>query len=68
MSTTYPQYYSQPTIGVDFYTINKQHNDDTYQVQLWDTAGIERFSSLTPSYLKDVYWIVITFDVTGKTV
>ena len=31
------------------------------KLQLWDTAGEERFRSLTPMYYKDAQAILVTF-------
>jgi len=34
----------------------------TVRVQLWDTAGQEKFKSLIPSYLKDATAAIFVFD------
>lgn len=34
----------------------------TIRVQLWDTAGQEKFKSLIPSYLKDATAAIFVFD------
>jgi GTPase SAR1 family protein len=34
-------------------------------MQLWDTAGQDRFHSLIPSYIKDCNAAVIVYDITS---
>lgn len=36
------------------------------RLQLWDTAGQQRFKSLIPSYLKDAHLAIVVFDLTSK--
>lgn len=35
-------------------------------MQLWDTAGQEKFKSLIPSYIRDSNAAIIVYDVTSK--
>lgn len=36
--------------------------DKTYRLQLWDTAGQEKYKSLVPAYLRDANCAVFVFD------
>jgi small GTP-binding protein len=36
------------------------------KVQLWDTAGTERFRSVTPIYYNDVDGVLLVFDITDS--
>lgn len=36
------------------------------RLQLWDTAGVERFRSLIPCYIRDAVFAVVVYDVTSK--
>ena len=36
-----------------------------YRLQLWDTAGQEKFRSLIPAYLRDAHCAVFVYDVTN---
>lgn len=35
------------------------------RLQMWDTAGHERFYGLIPSYIRDTMVAVIVYDLTG---
>jgi small GTP-binding protein len=37
------------------------------KIQLWDTAGEERFRALTPMYYKSAEAILLGFDLTDST-
>ena len=37
-----------------------------YRLQLWDTAGQEKFKSLVPNYMRDADCIVFVYDITKK--
>ena len=54
------------SIGVDYETRIMNYNDKKYTILLYDTAGQERFRSITPSYyhLADGFFIV--FDLTNE--
>lgn len=56
-----------PTIGVDFRL--KRISLDTGQqvkLQIWDSAGQERFRSLTSSYFKGADVICLVYDITSR--
>ena len=42
---------------------NVTYNDHLYRLQLWDTAGQEKFRSLIPAYLRDAHCAVMVFDI-----
>lgn len=46
--------YVTPTIGVDFKTKTMNVRDKTIELQLWDTAGQEKFFNLTRNYYVSV--------------
>ena len=55
------------TIGLDFRlkTINLSDNRKV-KIQIWDTAGEDRFRSITRNYYKGAKGILLIFDVTDK--
>ena len=55
------------TIGLDFRlkTINLKE-DRKVKIQIWDTAGEDRFRSITRNYYKGAKGILLIFDVTDK--
>jgi len=55
------------TIGVDFSTFNiKLPSEHVVKCQLWDTAGCERFRSITHSYYHDAALVMLVFDLSDK--
>ena len=40
--------------------------DRVITLNLWDTAGQEKFKSLIPGYIKDSQTIVIVYDITNR--
>ena len=54
------------TIGVHFYTKNLLIDDKKIQFLIWDTAGVEKFKSVTKNYYKTSNVCIIVFDVTDK--
>lgn len=53
----------QPTVGIDFVTKTMQIEGQTLRLQLWDTAGQQRFRALIPSYVRDADACLIVIDV-----
>jgi len=54
------------TIGIDFN--NKKINLDgkNVKLQVWDTAGAERFRTMTAAYYRGAHGIVLVYDVTDR--
>ena len=55
------------TLGIDFFTKTVLVKGNTVLMTLWDTAGAERFHSLTHSYLRDSDIIIIVYDLSKRT-
>ena len=56
----------QATIGVDFATKNIDYKNNSLKLQIWDSAGQERYKSLIPSYVRGSSIIFIVYDVSNK--
>ncbi|PRP79229.1 RAB18, member RAS oncogene family isoform 2 [Planoprotostelium fungivorum] len=54
------------TIGVDFKTKMVNLEGKRIALTIWDTAGQEKFRSLTSSYYRGAHGIIITYDVTNR--
>ena len=54
------------TVGLDLKYANLNINNKKIKLQLWDTAGQEKFRSMTTSYYRGVNVIIIVFDVTSQ--
>lgn len=55
------------TIGAAFLTKVIQTPNGQVRLQLWDTAGQEKFKSLAPMYYRSSAVAVLVYDVTQKT-
>ena len=54
------------TIGVDFEAKNFKYKNQTYSIKLFDTAGQERFQSITKAYYHMGDGFLIVFDLTNE--
>ena len=57
----------QATIGIDFLSKTMYLEDRTVRLQIWDSAGQERFRSLIPSYIRDSSVAVVVYDITSRS-
>ncbi|KAH3761332.1 GTP-binding protein yptV1 [Pelomyxa schiedti] len=51
------------TIGVDFKTKTVPMGEKNYMMQIWDTAGHERFRTITSSLYRDCMGIVLVYSI-----
>jgi Ras-related protein Rab-1A len=56
----------QPTIGVDFKTIEYTRQEYKTKLIIFDLAGQERFKTITISYFKNTHGALICFDLTNR--
>ena len=54
------------SIGVDFKTKQIEINDRIIKMQIWDTAGHEKFRTITTSYYKSAHAIIVLYDITDE--
>ena len=54
------------TLGIDFKTKIITINNSVIKLQIWDTAGCERFRTITKSYYKDANGIILTYDISNS--
>ena len=55
------------TIGVDFRTRYVSIENRTFKCALWDSAGQERFRTLTASYYRGAHGIILVYDVSQRS-
>lgn len=55
----------QATIGIDFLSKSLSVDGCEVALQIWDTAGTERFRSLIPNYIRDLSAAVAAYDITS---
>ena len=54
------------TIGVDFKIKTIRVENKVIKLQIWDTAGQEKFRTITSSYYRGTHGVILIFDVTDK--
>lgn len=57
---------AQPTIGVDFKSKLMTLRDKRLKLTIWDTAGQEKFRTLTSTYYRAAEGIILVYDVTRR--
>lgn len=55
------------TIGVDFMMKSMIVNDQAIKLQIWDTAGMEKYKQITVSYYRGAQAAIVVFDLTSKS-
>lgn len=53
-----------PTVGIDFKVKTIVVDDKRVKLQIWDTAGQEKFNSITTAYYRSARGAIIMYDVT----
>ena len=56
----------QATIGVDFSTKQIDYQENSIKLQIWDSAGQERYKALIPSYVRGAAMIFIVYDISDR--
>ena len=56
----------EPSIGVDFFSKTLRYKNRLIKLQIWDSAGQEKFKSLIPNYIRGSCLIFLIFDVSNK--
>ena len=54
------------TLGIDYKTKNIVYNNTNIILQIWDTAGQEKFKVVTKSFVKGSDGIIYMYDITQK--
>lgn len=57
---------SRPTIGSDFFKQLKAINDHSVLVKFWDTAGQEKYRSLSVKFYENAHGVLIAYDTTRR--
>ena len=54
------------TIGLDNFTKDEVIDNKTVRIKIWDTAGQEKFQSLTKGFFRNAQGIMVVYDVTNS--
>jgi small GTP-binding protein len=52
------------TIGVDFFVKIFNINNKNIKLQIWDTAGQEKYKAITRTFYRDISFVFLMFDLT----
>jgi small GTP-binding protein len=58
---------SKATVGVEFGSKTFNINDNVIKAQIWDTAGTEKYRSITNAYYKGAKGAFVVYDISRKT-
>jgi small GTP-binding protein len=58
----------EPSIGVDFCSKSIRYKGKNIKLQIWDSAGQERYKSLIPNYVRGSSIIFIIYDISSNTI
>lgn len=59
-------YQHYATIGVDYHACYLERGIATYKLFIYDTAGLDRYTSLIPSYMNRIDIIIIMYDLNNN--
>ncbi|KAI1310061.1 ras family-domain-containing protein [Xylaria venustula] len=54
------------TIGIDFKTKKLAVRGEAYKLNIFDTAGQERFRTLSTSYYRGAHGVILVYDISNK--
>lgn len=54
------------TLSAAYKTTELATDGKTHQLEIWDTAGQDRFDAVTPIYLQNAVLAIITYDLTSE--
>ena len=55
------------SIGVDFMSKNIRYHGQNIKLQIWDSAGQEKYKGLIPSYVRNSSIVFVVYDISSKT-
>ena len=56
----------EASIGVDFFSKTLNYKGKQIKLQIWDSAGQEKFRSLIPNYIRGAALVFLVYDITNK--
>ncbi len=59
--------HSMPTIGIEFFIKHVEHDGDKIKLNIWDTAGQEKYRSITRSYYRLAIGCLLCFSLIDRT-
>lgn len=56
----------EASVGVDFFSLSKKFKGKLIKIQMWDTAGQEKYRSLIPNYVRGAALIFLVYDISDQ--
>ena len=56
----------KPTVGIEFASKKIKIGDANIKLQIWDTAGQEKFKSVSKQYYKGAVGVMLVYDITKR--
>ena len=56
----------EASVGVDFFSKTIKFKGKSLKLQIWDSAGQEKYKSLIPSYVRGSAAIFVVYDITSN--
>jgi small GTP-binding protein len=56
----------EASVGVDFFSKTLKFKNKNLKLQIWDSAGQEKYKSLIPSYIRGSAIIFVIYDITSN--
>ena len=57
---------AKPTVGVEFSAKKIKIDNKNIKLQIWDTAGQEKFKAISKNYYKGAAGVMLVYDITKK--
>ena len=57
---------NESSIGIDFYSKKIKYKGTEIRLQIWDTAGQEKYRGLIPSYIRNAALIFLIYEISSK--
>ena len=55
------------SIGVDFMSKNLRYRGQNIKLQIWDSAGQEKYKGLIPAYIRNSSIVFVVYDISSKS-
>jgi Ras-related protein Rab-11A/Rab family protein len=55
-----------PTIGANWHLFNHVSDGENFALQIWDTAGSEKYRALGPIYYRNASGAIVVYDITSR--
>lgn len=58
----------EPSVGIDFFSKKISYKGKNIKLQIWDSAGQEKYKGLIPAYIRGSSLVFVVYDVNSKLI